>query len=111
MGEARRRKLLTGAAAAALAGAPRWTEPSRFETVAAGDPISQVAAGLLETLDGLAASAGISRFDVLVAFANVTGHLLADQKDMDRAHALARMDDLRAVMEGAYDLRDIRGEG
>ncbi|MEI9995155.1 MAG: hypothetical protein WDM91_11210 [Rhizomicrobium sp.] len=49
---------------------------------------------------------------------NACGQILADAskpasggKPLPREEAVRRMDDLRKVMEGAYDLRSVEGEG
>lgn len=59
----------------------------------------------------------MSKWDVCVALANAIGQILADGskpesggKPMPRSHAMARINDLKKVMKGAYDLRDVEGE-
>ena len=83
----------------------------KFETIGPDDPISMLAGQFSnpEHVLLLATSAGISRMEVAIAMANACGHILASSKDMTRDAALGRMDDLREVMQGAYDLYDTQG--
>jgi hypothetical protein len=46
------------------------------------------------------------------ALANALGHALAESGvGTSRADALARIETLREIIQGAYDLHDVRGEG
>lgn len=80
-----------------------------FETIGADHPISQLANTLSQEARDFAAKLGISPMDVAVAYVNAAGQILGDSRDMPRAAAIGRMDDLRRVMEAAYDLRKIDG--
>lgn len=91
------------------------TEPT-FGVTGPGDPVGRIANNLAAMAEDLARGAQISRFDLCVALANTIGFILADAakpklggKALPRSQALERMDALRKVMEGAYDLRDIEG--
>lgn len=81
----------------------------KFETIEPGHPISMLSNALSDNAMGFAGRLGISRMDVAVALANAAGQILGDSKDMPRDVAVGRMDDLRRVMEAAYDLRKIDG--
>ena len=80
------------------------------EVIGPDHAISKMARGLSRNVDELAAKAGISPWDVCVALANACGQILAQSKDMPRDHALDRMDSLREIAQGAYDLYDVKGE-
>jgi hypothetical protein len=98
-----------------------------FESIGPEHPISRIANALSDEAVVLAARTGLSRWDLCVAMANAIGHILADSgsplppgvryapgaapKTMPRDAAMRRLDDLRVVMESAYDLRDVRGSG
>lgn len=90
----------------------------KFETIEPDHPISRIANTLAQEAFTLAGRARISKMDVCVALANACGQILADAakpasggKPLPREEALRRMDDLRKVMESAYDLRDVAGAG
>jgi len=90
----------------------------KFETVDADHGISKLANTLSDMAFETAGRLGISKWDVCVALANAIGQILADGarpqsggEPMPRSAALARMNDLKKVMKGAYDLRDVQGEG
>lgn len=89
----------------------------KFQTTKQGDPVSVLANALSRTAFELAAKMRMSKMDVCCAFANAIGHILADSaksqsggKSLPRDGAISRMDDLREVMQAAYDLRDVAGE-
>lgn len=88
-----------------------------FETVGADHGISVLANTLSDMAYETAARLQLSKWDVCVALANAIGQILADAskpqsggKPLPRSAALARMNNLKKVMKGAYDLRDIEGE-
>lgn len=90
----------------------------KFETVGDNHPVSRLANTLSGMAFELASGARVSKMDVCTAMANACGQILADAakpasggKALPRTEALRRMDDLRKVMQGAYDLRTVRGEG
>lgn len=83
----------------------------KSEIIGPDHAISRMANGLSDGALELAARARLSRWDLCVALANACGQILADSKDMPRDKALERMDSLREVMQGAYDLRGVEGEG
>ena len=96
----------------------------KIKLVGHGDPINRMANTLSADVENLGAAYEMSPWDVCQALANACGQILADAahprptklrpkvgKAMPREHAIERMDALRTIMEGAYDLRDIAGEG
>lgn len=89
----------------------------KFDTVKADHPISQLSNTLSGMAFELAGKMRMSKMDVCAALANACGQILADAskpasggKSLPRDEATKRMDDLRKVMEGAYDLRTVQGE-
>ena len=58
----------------------------------------------------ICARAGLSKWEFCEAMANACGQILANSQNMPREHALDRMDSLREVMQGAYDLFGCEGE-
>jgi len=90
----------------------------KFETITPDHPVSRIANTLSAAAYELAGQARISKMDLCSALANACGQILADAgtpqsggKALPREEALKRMDDLRRVMEAAYDLRTVQGEG
>lgn len=81
----------------------------KAKVIGPDDPISVLANSLSDVASEIAEGMQLSKFDVAVAYANACGHILADSKDMPRDTALERMDRLREVMQGAYDLRNVEG--
>ena len=73
--------------------------------------ISRIANTLSSHAYQLAGEARLSEWDIALALANACGQILAARKDMPRAATIERMDRLREVMEGAYDLYGVEGEG
>ena len=82
-----------------------------FESVPLDHAISRMANSLFDAHRDLAAAAGISPMDACVALSNSIGMILASSEDMPRDKAFKRMDDLRRVVESAYDLFDVKGTG
>jgi hypothetical protein len=89
-----------------------------FATIDGKHPITKLANALANECVPIAARIKISKMDYCTAMANAIGLVLADAghpgpggKPLPREEAVRRFDDLRKVMEGAYDLRDVRGEG
>ena len=83
----------------------------KSEVIGPDHMISRIAGALSANAFQLAGEARLSKWEIAVALANAAGQILADGQDMPRAAALERMDRLCQVMEGAYDLRDVAGEG
>jgi len=81
-----------------------------FKTVGPNHAISNIANNISGLADGIATNGGISRFEVAIALANACGHILADSKDMPRSAAMKRIDDLKTIMQSAYELRGTVGE-
>ncbi len=81
------------------------------EVIGPDHMISQIAGALSANAYQLAGEARLSKWEIAVALANACGQILAGGQDMSRAAALERMDRLREVMEGAYDLHGVAGEG
>ena len=99
----------------------------KFDTIGPDHPINKIATALTENAFELSAEFGISRFDLCVAMANAIGKIMAEAaapmadpppgvtmqrrgKGLPRSAALGRMDDLRVVMEAAYDLHGAEGQ-
>lgn len=89
----------------------------KFENVAPNHPVSKLANSLSAVAYDFAGRLRISKMDVCSALANACGQILADAakpqsggKSLPRAEAVRRMDDLRKVMEAAYDLRTVEGD-
>ncbi len=80
------------------------------EVIGPDHAISRMAHTLSSNAYELAAEAGLSTWEIAVALANACGQILAGSKDMPRDIALERMDSLREIMAGAYDLYGIEGE-
>ncbi len=74
------------------------------EMVEADHPISRIAHGLSENSLELAGQAGISQWDLCIAYANAIAQILAASKDMPRDSAFERFSDLIPVMQKSYDL-------
>jgi len=74
-------------------------------------PISVLANRLSSRAEKVANMSGITGWEDCLAYLNACGLILAGQSDIPRDHALERMDGLREVMHGAYDLYDVKGEG
>lgn len=90
---------------------------TKFESIGPDHPISKIANSLSGAAYELAGHAKISKMDLCAALANACGQILADAaipqaggKPLPKAEAVKRMDDLRVVMEAAYDLRTVEGE-
>jgi len=81
-----------------------------FKSVAADHAISNIANSISGQANKIAAQAGVSKLDIAVALANACGHILADSKDMPRETAMLRINDLKKIMQAAYELRDTVGE-
>lgn len=81
------------------------------EVIGPDHPISKLSAVVAAEARNMAEAAGLSQWEICLAYANGCGLILAGSKDMSRDHALARMDGLREAMQGAYDMYDIEGEG
>lgn len=103
------------------------SEP-KFENIGPDHPISQLANTLSDQAFILSAQFGISRWDLCIAMSNACGQILADAastnadppegvsmpkrgEGLPREKALERMDHLRVIMESAYDLRNVEGQG
>lgn len=89
----------------------------KFLSIKPDHPIARIANSLSGAAYELAGQARMSKMDLCVALANACGQILADAaqpaaggKPLPRDAALKRMDDLRKVMEAAYDLRTVEGE-
>jgi len=89
----------------------------KFESIGPEHPISKIANALSGAAYELAGQARMSKMDLCAALANACGQILADAakpqaggKPLPIDEAIRRMDDLRRVMEAAYDLRNVEGE-
>lgn len=89
----------------------------KFQRLEHDHPITETANSLAAVAHDWAAKARASKMDFCAALANACGQILADAakpqsggKPLPREEAIRRMDDLRMVMEAAYDLRDVRGD-
>lgn len=89
----------------------------KFEIAKADHPVAQLSNTLSGMAFELAGTMRMSKMDVCAALANACGQILADAskpasggKPLPRDEATKRMDDLRDVMQGAYDLRTVQGE-
>ncbi len=80
------------------------------EVIGPDHKISRIANAIAANAYQLAGEAGLSKWEIAVALANACGLILAGSKDMSRDHALERMDSLRTIMAGAYDLYGVEGE-
>lgn len=97
------------------------------EVIGPDHPISRISNALSDQAFILAGQFGVSRWDLCVAMSNACGQILADAatpnaepppgvtmpkrgSGLPREKALDRMDQLRVVMQGAYDLRTVQGE-
>lgn len=74
-------------------------------------PVLELSNELSRRMVGIAAAWKIPPFQVLVAFANASAFFLRDQADMDRAHAMERIESLARAMKQTYDICDVKGEG
>lgn len=83
----------------------------KAEVVDIDHPVHKAANALAGTLEEIAVLNGMSPWQLLLAYANATGIVLAAQEDIPRDKALERMDGLRQCMQAAYDLYDVEGEG
>lgn len=90
----------------------------KFGLVDGTHGISKLAGMLRRDLIPVSAALQLSKMDYCAALANAIGQILRDAaeapagaKGLPREEALKRMDDLRQVMQGAYDLNDVKGEG
>ena len=83
---------------------------STSEIIAADHPISKLANDITAMVYQLANERQLTRWNVCEALANACGMILAASKDMPRDAAMDRMDSLRLIMGGAYDLYDVEGE-
>lgn len=81
------------------------------EIIGPDHPISKLSNHIAAEAEEMAEAAGLSQWELCLAYANGCGFILASSKDMDRDHALDRMDSLREAMQGAYDLFDVEGTG
>lgn len=88
----------------------------KFQNIGPDHPVSKIANTLSGAAYELAGQARISKMDLCAALANACGQILADAgqpqsggKPLPKAEAVKRMDDLRRVMEAAYDLRTVEG--
>lgn len=92
------------------------TKGQCMELISEDSAIHRFANGLSSDAEKMCAAMGMSKWDLCVALANACGHILADAahpglgKGLPRDKALERMDALREVMQGAYDLRDVAGK-
>lgn len=95
-------------------------ENPKFQTVEPNHPVSKLADALSANAEDFSQSFGMSKMDVCAAMANAIGHILFDAgrpppgaigKALPKADALKRMDNLRQVMEAAYELRGVEGNG
>ncbi len=81
----------------------------KAEVIGPDHTISRLANSLSAETERITNAASISPWEFTVALANACGQILAKYKDMPRDTALERMDSLREVMVGAYDLYDVEG--
>ncbi len=81
----------------------------KFENIGSDHPVGALANAMSDMVVEIAGRLKISQMDVAVAHVNAAAYILADSKDMPRDKALARMDDLRIVMEATYELRKVEG--
>ena len=88
------------------------SEKPKAEVITPNDhPLALMANAIAEQHREFCAINQMSPWDFCEALANACGMILASSKDMPRDAALERMDSLRRIMEGAYDLRDVEGSG
>jgi hypothetical protein len=83
-----------------------------FAVTSADRRIIQLACAVDGAAKSYAQMSGLSPFEVCIALANALGHALAESGvGASRADALARIETLREIIQGAYDLHDVWGEG
>jgi hypothetical protein len=83
-----------------------------FAVTSADRRIVQLACAVDGAAKSYAQMSGLSPFEVCIALANALGHALAEGgAGAARADALARIETLREIIQAAYDLHDVRGEG
>ena len=88
---------------------PEKAKPTS-EVIGPDHPISALANDISQMVFKLAHERELSHWNVCEAFANACGLILAASKDMPRDVAMDRLDSLRLIMGGAYDLYDVQGE-
>jgi len=87
-------------------------EPMRetFAVTSADRRIAQLACAVEGAAKSYASMSGLTPWEVCIALATALGHTLAEGGAASREQALARIETLREIIQGAYDLHDIRDE-
>jgi hypothetical protein len=82
-----------------------------FAVTSADRRIAQLACAVEGATKSYAQMCGLTPWEVCIALANALGHSLAEGGALPREEAVARIETLREITQGAYDLHDVWGEG
>lgn len=75
------------------------------------EPMSKFLNAIIASHQDVCADLKISPMQYCIVMANVQGIILSNYRDMPRDVALGRMDDLRTLVQMAYDTADVEGKG
>jgi hypothetical protein len=82
-----------------------------FAVTSADRRIAQLACAVEGAAKSYGSMSGLTPWEVCIALATAPGHTLAESGAASREHALARIESLREIIQRAYELHDVRGEG